>query len=371
METELEQDVGRDREPLGSTTDLWWHLCRLAARHKSLPRESHLRLTQIVQRGSRKVEDSDDPLKYERTAEAVLAQSVLWHHDLHYILTEARRYALPPFELLDAVQVASLGYLRAVDKFDPAFGVALITYARHWVRQALCKARRGDRANRLSNLVCAALAKAERLAAVKAVGVDEALRELCGGSEEKLKLLRGAYGFWRGFVYLQTPLFAENRETLADSLGDPRSTDLAPDGRSLAREELGKLVVLIYALTPRQREVVTRSILGASFAELGRRLGLTRERVRQIEVEARDKLRALLESRDLQTLLLAAPCLSAEDFLTLIRPPRPEENAEEKERRDLVLALAGAVRRRCGLPERERQWSKEEPEPVPTGGQCS
>jgi len=228
-----------------------------------------------------------------------LARRTLIESNLRLVIAIARRYTSTGVPLIDLIQEGNLGLMRAAEKFDYRRGCHFGTYATWWIRQAVSRAAgEQSRLIHLPEHVATRLRKVRRIAAQLSQenGLDPLPEQIAEACNMELNEVVDLLGIIEQPVSLDAPVDDEARYSLADTLED--STAPAPAetaSQHLLGEELHRALAL---LTPRERSVITlRYGIGdgrsRTLLEVGKELGISRERVRQLEVVALMKLRGI------------------------------------------------------------------------------
>jgi RNA polymerase nonessential primary-like sigma factor len=231
------------------------------------------------------------------------ARQTMIERNLRLVVSVARHYTNRGVALPDLIEEGNLGLIHALEKFDPERGFRFTTYATWWIRQSIERAvMNQSRTIRLPahvvkelNVVLRAMRHLETHA--PASGRDATLEDVAHLLDKPLSEVERLLRYHEQPVSLDAPLDAEAGLTVADSVADEAA--LSPE-LLLHESALEQSVAdWLSELAPRQRRVVEgRYGLGgsnvATLDDLSRELGVTRERVRQIQGEALDKLRGRL-----------------------------------------------------------------------------
>jgi RNA polymerase primary sigma factor len=295
---ELSDDCGRETEESTyvngdlavATTDALQLFLNEAGRWPLLTKEEEVELAKRIERGDEE------------------AKERMINSNLRLVVSIAKRYQGHGLSLLDLIQEGIIGLIRAVEKFDWRRGFKFSTYATWWIRQAV---QRGvankSRTIRIPVHIAdreQRIARAERALAPK-LGRQPTEEEVAKQAKLPLKQVREVRQAARAITSLDRPIGDENEGALGELFA---SEQVPPEEKLTVSLEQDVLRRAVAQLPEREREVVKRryGLNGdrdpSSLEAIGRELGLTRERVRQIEASA---LEQLAVNREIEALKVA------------------------------------------------------------------
>ena len=279
------------------------HYLREIGREKLLTPQEEIKLAARIKRGDKKAR--------ARMIEANLRLVVK-------IAAEYSDYGLP---LLDLISEGNIGLMKAVERFDPKKGGKLSTYAGWWIRQGVRRAlanqsrtirvpvHQADKLTRMRRVADQLTAELGREAS------DEEIAEEVGLTPQKVAALRSSAIRPSS---LDARIGHENGDT---GFGDLIADESAEDPSEVLRDKDMRegISALFKALTPRERDIIKMryGLTGRpekTLEQIGEKLGVTRERIRQIQMSALGKMRRALGRREQPTQYLAATLADARGY---------------------------------------------------------
>lgn len=232
--------------------------------------------------------------------------------NLRLVVNIARGYSGKGLSLQDLIEEGNLGLLRAVEGFDPAMGTRFSTYASYWIKQSIKRALiNTGKTIRIPAYMVELLSKWRRATARLTEELDrtptpEEVARILGLPKKKLPIIKKAIK-----IYNATPQTdqADAGWSLGDLVMDERQR--TPDDTLVESDSLHHVMQMLKSMDTREATVLKMrfGLEGhepKTLKEIGELLGLTRERVRQIETEALKKMAAGLEDPRDRRLLFGA-----------------------------------------------------------------
>ncbi len=240
-----------------------------------------------------------------------LARQRLIESNMRLVINIAKTYRSKAIPLEDLIQEGAIGLMQAAQRFDPKRGFRFSTYATHWIRQAIGRAiDNKSKAIRLPAHVSQWLRKfeKERLRLVREMGTDPSTDQLSSALGITPRKLMTLLQSSQDMLSLDMSVGETNGTTLGGLIRDTVNRD--PEALVLSDEMAHELRRILCELNEREQRVMLLRFQLEEGAEqqvlqddIAKEMKLSRERVRQIEVQAIKKLRALAQRRRLREIL--------------------------------------------------------------------
>lgn len=237
------------------------------------------------------------------------ARTLMIKANLRLVVKIAQDYSNYGLPLQDLISEGNIGLMKAVERFDPAKGGKLSTYGSWWIKQSIKRALANQsKTIRLPVHMVDKIAKLRRISRMltEAIGREPTDEELCeetGISPKKLTMLKRAA---QRPTSLDAPVGDDESSSYSEIIGDERAVN--PLDALSDKNMRGELEDLLEVLNERESKIIdARFGLGGktpmTLEEVGREFGVTRERIRQLQNIALDKMRKNLRKREKPTLI--------------------------------------------------------------------
>jgi len=260
-------------------------------------RSLEIYLREISKMEPLKPEEEEELIRRAKQGDREATEKLIYAH-LKFVVNMAKRYQGYGVPLADLINEGNIGLLRALQRFDPKRRVRFLSYAIWWVRQAIMKAL-----NEQSRLIKVSSERRAKLKKIRQKEIDllqemgeeptfeEIAKELGLNPEEVKK----AYKLVTTEISLDAPIYPDNeKRTLLDILDQDALP--SPEEAYERNEQTTKLKEMLETLSPRDRKILSLYFglddgKPKTLEEIGKRMGISRERVRQLKERALKTLR--------------------------------------------------------------------------------
>lgn len=278
MEFDQENEVNTSSADVVITSSVKMYL-REIGQYDLLSREEEIKLAEAAANGSQKAKDD------------------LVNHNLRLVVSIAKRYMGRGLTLLDLIQEGNMGLIKAVDKYDVSKGFKFSTYATYWIKQAISRAVMDQTRNiRIPVHIIELMSNIKKVERdfQQAHGREPKEAEVAAILGIEVKKVKEAYTWMKDTTSLDIMVGDDEDTTVGSFIEDesvvPAFTAIEENDRTIAIRNI------LDTLNDREKMVIVRRFgIGLDRAEtldeIGKELGLSRERIRQIEAAALRKLR--------------------------------------------------------------------------------
>jgi RNA polymerase nonessential primary-like sigma factor len=287
-ESHINEKVEEELSEFSSSTDVTQIYLNAIGMHRLLKADEELELTLKVKQGD------------------AAARQKMIECNLRLVINIAKRYINRGLPLLDLIEEGNLGLIHALSKFEPDRGFRFSTYATWWVRQNIERAiMNQSRTVRLPVHVIKELNIYLRIArAIESeTGEEASVQDIASRAGKPIEEVRAILLLNEHTVSLDTPLEIDPSLSMSDSMEDENNVSM--EG-ALLQTQVGTMVFdWVNELTEKQRYVIQRRFgLNdcdiVTLEELAKDMGITRERVRQIQLEGLAQLRRIVRAKKIE-----------------------------------------------------------------------
>jgi RNA polymerase nonessential primary-like sigma factor len=278
-----------------------WADCAYFLEEESSPDPTDLYLKEI---GASPLLTKDEEIYFARLIQKgdLSAKTRMIESNLRLVVKIARRYLRCGMPILDLIEEGNIGLMRAVDKFDPEKGFRFSTYGAWWIQQSIERAIMSqNRTVRLPIHVSKRLNKCLRTSKELSKDLehkpkDHEIASACGNSTEEIKILLSLN---EKIISLDSNISEEVPKPLSDTLSNHRDDPIEDLQYSHLKKQIDSW---LGQLNKNQRAVIERRFGlnghdAVTLEQTGHEIGLTRERVRQLQAEALKKLKIMISAQ--------------------------------------------------------------------------